>query len=121
MDCSIRFLCPWDYPGKNTGVGCHAIPGDLLNPGIKPRSFALQADSLPSEPPGKPKNTGMSSLSLLQGIFLTQELNQGLLHCRQILYLLNYQGRQYRAIQSSVFFQWVWIKLLRLILAVFLH
>ena len=28
-------------------------PGDLLNPGIKPRSPALQADALPSEPPGK--------------------------------------------------------------------
>ena len=37
---------------------------------------ALQADSLPSEPPGKPKNTGVGSLSLLQGIFLTQESNQ---------------------------------------------
>ena len=30
-------------------------PGDLTNPGIKPRSPALQADSLPSEPPGKPQ------------------------------------------------------------------
>ena len=30
-------------------------PGDLPNPGIEPRSPALQADSLPSEPPGKPK------------------------------------------------------------------
>ena len=29
-------------------------PGDFLNPGFKPRSPALQADSLPSEPPGKP-------------------------------------------------------------------
>ena len=28
-------------------------PGDLPNPGIEPRSLALQADSLPSEPPGK--------------------------------------------------------------------
>ena len=36
-----RFLCPWDFPGKNTGVGCHF---------------------------------------LLQGIFLTQGLNQHLLH-----------------------------------------
>ena len=44
------------------------------------------------EPPGKPVNTGVGSLSLLQGIFLTQELNQGLLHCRQILYQLSYQG-----------------------------
>ena len=34
----------------------------------------------------------MGSLSLLQGIFLTQELNQGLLHCRQIPYQLSYQG-----------------------------
>ena len=60
-------------------------PGDLSNPGIKPRSPTLQADSLPAEPQGKPKNTGQGSLSLLQEIFLTQELNQGLLHCRQIL------------------------------------
>ena len=41
---------------------------------------------------GKPKNTGVGSLSLLQGIFLTQELNWGLLHCRRILYQLSYQG-----------------------------
>ena len=38
------------------------------------------------------QNTGVGSLSLLQGIFLTQESNQGLLHGRQILYELNYQG-----------------------------
>ena len=42
-----------DSPGKNTGVGCHALP---------------------------------------QGIFLTQGLNPGLPHCRQILYQLIYQG-----------------------------
>ena len=41
-----------DFPGKNTGVGCRAF--DLPNPGIKPRSPALQADFLPPEPPGKP-------------------------------------------------------------------
>ena len=41
------------------------------NPGIEPRSLALQVDSLPSEPPGRPKNTGVGSLSLLQGIFPT--------------------------------------------------
>ena len=59
-------------------------PGDLPDPGIEPRSPALQADSLPADPPGKPKNTGMGSLSLLQGIFLTQELNRDPLHCRRI-------------------------------------
>ena len=52
----------------------------------------LQVDSLPSESPGKTKNTRVDSLSLLQGIFPTQELNQGLLHCGQILYQLSYQG-----------------------------
>ena len=45
-------------------------PGDLPNPGIEPTSPTLQADSLPSEPPGKPKNTGVGSLSLLWGSFL---------------------------------------------------
>ena len=43
-------------------------------------------------PQGNSKNTGVGSLSLLQQIFLTQELNQGLLHCRWILYQLSYQG-----------------------------
>ena len=52
-------------------------PGDLPDPGIKPRSPTLQADSLLSEPPGKPKNAGVASLSLLQGILLTQELKLG--------------------------------------------
>ena len=55
---------------------------------MEPRSPILQADSLPSEPPGKTKNTGVGSLSLLQQIFPTQELNQGLLQCRWILYQL---------------------------------
>ena len=67
-------------------------PGDLPNPGIEPRSPALQVDSLPAEPPGKPKKTGVGSLSLLKGIFLSQESNQGLLHCRRILNQLSYQG-----------------------------
>ena len=68
-----------------SGLPCPS-PGDFPNSGTEPRSSTLQADSLPSELPGKPKNTGVGSLSLLQGIFLTQELNQGFLHCRQILY-----------------------------------
>ena len=51
----------------------------------------LQADSLPAKPPGKPKNTRVGSLSLLQWIFLWQKLNPGLLHCRWILYQLSHQ------------------------------
>ena len=64
----------------------------LPNPVIKLRSHALQAYSSPSERSGKPKNTGVGSLCLLEGIFLTQELSQSLLHCRRILYQLSYQG-----------------------------
>ena len=44
-------------------------PGDLPNPVIELRSSTWQADSLPAEPPGKPKNTGGGSLSLFQWIF----------------------------------------------------
>ena len=51
-------LCPWDFPGKHTGVGCH-----FLFQGIFPTQGSnlcllqllyWQVDSLPSEPPGKP-------------------------------------------------------------------
>ena len=64
-------------------------PVDLPNPEIEPWSPALQVDSLPAEPQGKPKNTGVGSLFLLQRIFPTQELNWGLLHYRRILYQLS--------------------------------
>ena len=50
-----------------SGLPCPPL-GDLPNPGIKPRSPALQADSLPTEPPGMPKNTGVDCQALLQGI-----------------------------------------------------
>ena len=69
-------------------------------PGIEPRSPALQADSLSAEPHGKLKKTGVGSLCLLQGIFLTQESNWGLLHCRQILYQLSSQGGPYYSLHS---------------------
>ena len=56
MFCSLqlpgtiaRLLCPWNSPGKNTGVGCHSLP----DPGFKLRSLALQEDSLLSETPRK--------------------------------------------------------------------
>ena len=58
---------------------------------MSPASPALKTDSLLSKPPEKPMNTGVGSLSLLQGIFPTQKLNWGFLHCRRILYQLSYQ------------------------------
>ena len=56
-DCSpARLFRPRDSPRKNTGIGCHSLLQDP-NPGIKLGSPALQADSLPYEPPGKPRQT----------------------------------------------------------------
>ena len=88
-----RLLGPCRFSRQEywSGLPCPP-PGDLPNPGIKPRSPTVQADSLPSEPPGKPKNFGVGSLSLLQGIFPTQESDWGLLHCRLTLYQLSYPG-----------------------------
>ena len=93
MDCSPPGLSVHgDSPGKSTEVGSIPPPGHLPNPGIESKSPALKVNSLSSEPPGKPKNTAVGSWSLLQGIFSTQELNQGLLLYMRILYQLNYQG-----------------------------
>ena len=81
-------------------------PGDLPDPVMEPRSPKSQADSLPSELPGKPKNTAVGSVSLLQGKFLTQEFNQGVLHCRQTLYQLSHlsTARKTQYSQKEQFF-----------------
>ena len=81
-----------DVPGGSVvGALCFQCRGK------KSESFSVVSNSLrphglysPWNSPGQ--NTGVGSLSFLQGIFLTQELNQGLLHCRRILYQLSYQG-----------------------------
>ena len=64
---------------------------------IESESYSVMSDSLqphglysPWNSPGQ--NTGVGSLSLLQGIFPTQGLNPGLLHCRWILYQLSHKG-----------------------------
>ena len=88
MDCSSPgSSVHGNSPGKNTGVGNHVLlQGNLPNPGIEPRSPAFQADSLSSEPPGKPQNYPSFRES-------SQPRNQTrVLHRRQFLYQLNYQG-----------------------------
>ena len=55
VSCSL-WLHPWNSPSQNTGVGSqYSSPGDLPDPGIKPRSPTLQEDSLPAEPQEKPR------------------------------------------------------------------
>ena len=58
-----RLLCPWNSPGKNTGVGCHALPqGIFLTQGFNLGLLCVlhwQAGSLPLVPPGKPWKAGI--------------------------------------------------------------
>ena len=89
IECSILTASSFRIWNSSAGIPSHPLalfvimpclpPGHLPNPELQPRSPALQAVSLPSEPWGKPKNTRVDSLSLLQGLFPTLESNQGLL------------------------------------------
>ena len=76
---------------------------------FQPRSPTLQEDSLPSEPSVKPKNTGVGSLSLLQGIFLIQELNLGcfLAYLAKIKWWFRRKASVYN-VGDLVFDPWVW-------------
>ena len=118
----ILFVTPWTvtfqalltmgFPRHDCWSGLpFPSPEDLPNPGIKPGSPELQADPLPSEPPGKPhelystwnsldQNTRVGSLSLLQEIFPAQGSNPVLLPCRLILYQLSHKG-------SPIILEWV--------------
>jgi len=80
---------------KNKGGIVYLVSDTLSSENRSLVSDSLQTHGLysPWNSPGQ--NTGMGSLSLLQGIFPTQELNPGLPHCRRILYQLRYQGSLY--------------------------
>ena len=83
----LAWKIPWaKEPGGLQFTGLQRIEHDCVT------EHRINMVSLPAEPQGKPKNSGVSSLSLLQGIFPTQESNWGLLHCRWILYQLSYEG-----------------------------
>ena len=80
---------------------CTVLHSDCTNLHVKKEneseSHSVMSNSLRPHELDSPwhsagQNIGVGSLSLLQGIFLTQGSNQRLLHCRQILYELSYQG-----------------------------
>ena len=53
-----RLLCPWNFPGKNTGVGCHFLPqGIFLAQGLNPQLLHWQVGSLPLCHLGGPRRT----------------------------------------------------------------
>ena len=71
MECSpARLLCPWDSPGKNTGVGCHSLlQGIFPTQGSVLSLLHLQVDSLVSELPGKPTCLGYFLLNFGMEMF----------------------------------------------------
>ena len=61
-----RLLCPWDFSRQEYWSGLSfPSPGNLPGPEIEPRSPALQADSLPSEPSGNPWTQGIPLISFI--------------------------------------------------------
>ena len=94
MDCSPPgSSVHGDSPGKNTGMGCHALlqgifPTQGVNPGLPHcRQILYHLSHW-----GSPRILEWVAYSLPRGNFLTQESNQGLLHCTWILYQLSYLG-----------------------------
>ena len=94
-----RLRRPWDSPGKNIGVGCHfllqcmKVKSEVAQSCLTlsdPMDCSLLGFSVHGNSPCK--NTGVGCHALFQGIFPTQGLNPGLLHCGWILYHLSHQG-----------------------------
>ena len=89
-----RLLCPWNFSGKNTRVGCHfPSPGDLPNPGIQPTSPALASRFFTTEPPRKPKIVSYLLLNhfAINSKFLLMSLNAFLTcfgECRALYYYI---------------------------------
>ena len=104
--CSVvsrLFAAPWTVHGFLQARILEWVAFPFSRGSSQPRDgtqvSCIAGGFLTSWATGKPKNIGVGSLSCLQQIFLAQESNQGLLHCRQSLYQLSYKG--------SPLFYWV--------------
>ena len=105
----FRLFCPWDSPGKRTGVGRHfhlqgIFPTQRSNPGL-PHCRQTLYPLIYQE---SPKNTGMDCPALLQGIFPTQGSYSDLSHCRQILYHLSHEGSPITSNINLILLHWIY-------------
>ena len=85
-----KSYCRLRFQHMNLGVGSESKSHSAVSSSLQAHGLWLTRLLHPWNSPGK--NTGVGCHPLLQGIFLTHGLNQGLLHCRQIVYHLNHQG-----------------------------
>ena len=95
--CTISIIGFSEQRTELEGLCCtQSVVSNSLQPqGLQPTASSVHGDS-------SGKNTGVSGHVLLKGIFPTQGLNPGLLHCRWILYQLSYQGRPKRLQSHSI-------------------
>ena len=105
MDCSPPISSVHgDSPGKNTGVGCHALfPAQGSNPGLPHCGWILYH----LKHQGSPRILEWVVHPFSRGIFPIQELNQCLLHSRWILYQLSYQGSSCESLYN-LDLMWKW-------------
>ena len=103
----LLYLLHWQADSLPLSTNLCAYLGNAMKEG-ESESCSVISDSLqphglysPWNSPGQ--NTGVGSLSLLQGIIPTQELNPGLPHCRWILYPLTHQGSPGMKIYSLIY------------------
>ena len=100
MDCT-RFLCPWNFLGKITGVGYHSLLwGIFLTQESNPGGPALQADSLPFESPDQGKVGGLVNeehgINICMLLYIKQGSNKDLLHSTgnyTEYFIITYKGK----------------------------
>ena len=108
-----KLLCPWEFPGKNTGVGCHSLlQGIFPTQGIKPASPALAGGFFTSEPPGMAHLPRHESWSIYVSNSQTSEAKSKYHHGRlckkqlvclgtQVCFLLFYKATKMRLVRGQ--------------------
>ena len=95
LGCLFRLYFIYFHSEKRKSINHSVVSNSLGSQGLEPARLFCPWNS-----PGN--STGVGNHSLLQGTIPTQELNLGLLHCRQILYHLSHQGSPY--FHSNLYF-----------------
>ena len=83
-----RHPCPWGFSRKEYWSELpFPSPGDLPNPGTEPRSPALQVDSLPAEPSGKPTNASPFSIIHIDTLYQLEEVSFSCSSTKSLMFL----------------------------------
>ena len=109
MSHTVRLLCPWDSPGKNTGAGCQALlQGIFLTQRLTPGVLCLphwQKDALPLAPPGKAHLyvNSYNKLTFKSKSFVSEILFEGFIFV-QVIFLCLLTTAMLTSLSLSFFF-----------------